>query len=236
MSQPENGRRGAEKASRVTWIQRLLKLGGRAAWQRILQSPHSREIQRQHRLANPVVTVARLLSGSPADDEEVAGRMRRRVKDPEAVQLALHELQPRRTDFLDDRAYRILEAVGTGQPVAPVDPAFEENFRAQERLARLPLKEAYASLADLAPGLRLLEARVADGRWRADARDPDLGLDAYVDQRLDDVLKSSDSSGIGVVGSVVARTIATMYLTIISGEQAVGDVDSPLLGGDEVPI
>ncbi|HEY1713052.1 MAG TPA: hypothetical protein VGG07_09115 [Solirubrobacteraceae bacterium] len=183
-----------------------------------------------------MVTVARLIAGSPADDEEVARRMRRRVKDPEAVQLALQELRPRRTDFLDDRAYRILEAVGTGQPVAPVDPACEENFLAQERLARLPIKDAFATLADLAPGLRLLEARVADGGWRADAGDPDLGLDAYLDQRLDDVLKSSDSSAAAVLGSIVARTIATMYLTIISGEQAVGDVDSPLLSSDEVPI
>jgi hypothetical protein len=180
--------------------------------------------------------VARLLAGSPANDEDVASRMRRRVKDPEAVQFALQELRPRRGDFLDDRAYRILEAVDTGQPVAPVDPACEENFRAQERLARLPLREAFAALADLAPGLLLLETRVADGGWRADAGDPDLGLDAYVDQRLDEVLKSSESSPDPLLSSTVARTIATLYLTIISGEQALGDVDSPLLSSDEVPI
>jgi hypothetical protein len=222
----------------VSWIQRLFERGGGAAWQRILQSPRAQEIQRQHRLANPVVSVARLLAGSPANDEDVASRMRRRAKDPEAVQFALLELRPRRADFLDDRAYRILEAVRTGQPVAPVDPACEENFRAQERLARLPLRQAFARLADLAPGLRLLEARVADGGWRADTGDPDLGwgLDGYVDQRLDDVLKSSDGSPAPLLSSVVARTIATLYLTIISGEQAVGDVDSPLLSSDEVPI
>jgi hypothetical protein len=219
----------------VSWIQRLFERRVRAAWQRILRSPQTEEIQRQHRLANPVVTVARLLAGSPANDEEVASRMRRRVKDPEAVELALKELLPRRASFLDDRAYRILEAVGTGQPVAPVDPVCEENFRAQERLARLPLKEAFATLADLAPGLRRLEARVADGGWRADAGDPDLGLDAYVSQGVDDVV-NSDSSATPVVSSMVARTIATSYLMITSGEEAVGDVDLPLLSNDEVPI
>ncbi len=151
------------------------------------------------------------------------------------MELALKELLPRRASFLDDRAYRILEAVGTGRPVAPVDPVCEENFRAQERLARLPLKEAFATLADLAPGLRRLEARVADGGWRADAGDPDLGLDAYVSQGVDDVV-NSDSSATPVVSSMVARTIATSYLMITSGEEAVGDVDLPLLSNDEVPI
>ena len=126
------------------------------------------ESQRRHALANPVVTVARLLAGSPANDGEVASRR--------------------------------------------------------------------ATLADLAPGLRQLEARVTDGEWRADAGDPDLGLDAYVSQGVDDVVRSSDSSATPVVSSIVARTIATSYLMIISGVQAVGDVDSPLLSSDEVPI
>jgi hypothetical protein len=83
--------------------------------------------------------------------------------------------------------------------------------------------------------LRRLEARVADGGWRADAGDPDLGLDAYVSQGVDDVV-NSDSSATPVVSSMVARTIATSYLMITSGEEAVGDVDLPLLSNDEVPI
>ena len=77
----------------MSWFERLFERGGRAAWQRILQSPQMQESQREHRLANPVVTVARLLAGSPANDEEVASRMGRRVKDPEAVKFALQERQ-----------------------------------------------------------------------------------------------------------------------------------------------
>ena len=180
--------------------------------------------------------MARLLAGSPANDEDVASRMRRRAKDPEAVQFALDELRPRRADFLDDRAYRILQAVRTGQPVAPVDPAWEEDFREQERLARLPLREAFAALADLAPGLRLLEARVADGGWRADTGDGDGGLDAYVSERVKEILTSADSPASPVLGSTVAGTIATLYLTLISGEPALGSIDSPLLSSDGVPI
>lgn len=84
--------------------------------------------------------------------------------------------------------------------------------------------------------MRQLEARVTDGEWRADAGDPDLGLDAYVSQGVDDIVRSSDSSATPVVSSIVARTIATSYLMIISGVQAVRDVDSPLLSSDEVPI
>ena len=220
----------------MSWIQRLVERGGRAAWQRILQSPQMQESQRQYGLANPVVTVARRLAGSPASDEELAIRMRGRANDPEAVEFALRELQPRRADFLDDRAYRILQAVATGRPVAPVDPASEENFRVQERLARLPLKDAFAALAELAPGLRQLEGLVVDGGWRADAADPEMGADAYVSQRVDEILESSDASSAPAVGSVVARTIASLYLMIISGGLPVGDVNSPLLSGDEVPI
>jgi hypothetical protein len=74
----------------VSWIQRLFERGGRAAWQRILRSPQTEEIQRQHRLANPVVTVARLLAGSPANDEEVARRLTQCVKRIPGLRRDLH--------------------------------------------------------------------------------------------------------------------------------------------------
>ncbi len=106
-------------------------------------------------------------------------------------------------------------------------------MNSQERLARLPLREAFASLAELAPGLRALEARVTNGSWHDDEHRTDL--DAYVIDRTSEILKAGSDRN-PVLASPVARGVAVRYLLLVSGEEVLGDLDSPLLSGDDVPI
>jgi hypothetical protein len=54
-----------------------------------------------------------------------------------------------RDDFLEDRAYRLLTAVLEDRPVRPMDPAVAEIFARQERWCRLPLREAFADVANV---------------------------------------------------------------------------------------
>ncbi len=75
----------------VSWIQRLFERAGKAAFERVSKSPAYLEIERRNRLANPIVTVAQLLAGSPADDGTLARRLKARFKDPEAAEFALQQ-------------------------------------------------------------------------------------------------------------------------------------------------
>ena len=217
----------------MSWIQRLFERAGNAALERARQSPAYQELERRNRLANPIVTVAQLLAESPADDETLARRLKARFKDPEAAEFALQQLERDRSNFLGDRAYRLLYAAARGGPVPPVDPDREASLKSQERLARLPLREAFASLSELAPGLRTLEARVTNGSWHDDKEGTDL--DAYVIDRATEVLKAASDRN-PVLASPLAEGIAVRYLLLISGEEVLGDLDSSLLSGDDVPI
>lgn len=229
----ETLRDGVLETIGVSWIQRLFEHAGKAAFERVRQSPAYQEIERRNRLANPIVTVAQVLAGSPADDETLARRLKARFKDPEAAEFALQQLERNRSNFLDDRAYRLLYAAARGGPVPPVDIRAEASLKSQERLARLPLREAFASLAELAPGLRTLEARVTNGSWRDDKQGTDV--DAYVTDRTSEILKGGSDRD-PVLASAVAQFIAQQYLLLISGEEVLGDLDSPVLSGDDVPI
>lgn len=217
----------------MSWIGRLVERAGKAALDHVRQTPAFGELERQNRLANPIVTVARLLAGSPAGDEILARRLRARFKDREAAEFALHQLEGSRSEFLDDRAYRLLYAAANDVPVPAVDLHAEASLTAQERLGRLPLRDAFASVAEHAPGLRVLEAQVTDSSWREDELRSDL--QAYVIDQVSEVLEV-DSERYPVHGSQIARLIASHYLLLISGEETFGDLDSPVLPEDDVPI
>ncbi|HET9719882.1 MAG TPA: hypothetical protein VFP55_07395 [Solirubrobacteraceae bacterium] len=111
----------------LNWIARLQFRAMRVALsKRIERSPEFRERQRQARLADPLLITARVFATSSDDDGAVAARLRRHIKDPEAAEYALQQLereralvgeevaQPPGAD--DDRIYRILYAVVHGVP------------------------------------------------------------------------------------------------------------------------
>jgi hypothetical protein len=72
-----------------------------------------------------------------------------------------------RTTYLDDRAYRLLIAVVDDGSVRPIDPAVRDQFLAEAKLGRLPLKDGFEYLASLEPRLHdLPPRRLADLRQK----------------------------------------------------------------------
>jgi hypothetical protein len=72
---------------------------------------------------------------------------------------ALKLLGSRRDEFLSDRAFRLLYAVTHRLPVEPMPGEWQELFRREERLGKLPLATAYAELVEMEP--RLIDAEFA---------------------------------------------------------------------------
>lgn len=76
--------------------------------------------------------------------------------DDEAARRAVEHLSALRTDYLEDRAYRLLTAALTGTPVRGIDPAMRELFGAEAALGAMSLHDAFEHLAALEPRLREL--------------------------------------------------------------------------------
>jgi hypothetical protein len=71
------------------------------------------------------------------------------------AQRALAILSVRRSDYLSDRAFRLLSAAMVpGATVVPEEGTGGSLYRQEERLGRLPLKQAYAELVEREPRLR----------------------------------------------------------------------------------
>jgi hypothetical protein len=78
---------------------------------------------------------------------------------------ALAILSVRRSDYLSDRAFRLLSAAMVpGARVVPEEETSDGLHRQEERLGRLPLKQAYADLVEREPRLREVDpAAQSDG-------------------------------------------------------------------------
>jgi hypothetical protein len=217
----------------LNWIARLQFRALMAGWRRVKELPGVQEMLRQHeeerqelRLAEPVLITARVFADSRGDDEAVAARLRRHVKNPEAARYALRELQRHRDQFDDDRAYRALYAVVHGGPVPAVEPASREKFAAQQRLSQLSLQEAFDYLAGLAPRLRALERQVTDGRLRQVADQRDIPYSGLIDERISWILRDADADADGhpILASFIATQAASLYLLVLAGEMP-GDLN-----------
>jgi hypothetical protein len=215
----------------VGWLERLIDRGTRAAADRARAIPQLREIERHARLAAPVITATELLARSRLDEETAAMRLRARLDDPDATRFALEGLRRTREDVFGDRAYRILYAAANDTAVPPVDPMMKQAFQAQERLAHLPLREAFGSLAERAPELRDIETQIVNSR----AGDGDLHR--YVHDRLDEVLTVPAAERDSILDRAVARVIAERYLFVLADRpKREGELDSPLIDDRDVPI
>lgn len=72
---------------------------------------------------------------------------------PEALTQASFACQAR-SDYIDDRAYRLLTAVRDGGPVMPVPTERRSLFEQEARLGRQPLARAFEELARAEPRLK----------------------------------------------------------------------------------
>ena len=74
------------------------------------------------------------------------------------------------TDYLDDRAYRLLLAVDQGAAVTPIPAADRARFEQEARLGHLPLTDAFAELAEAEPRPKRARGTQRQGQAPSDQR------------------------------------------------------------------
>jgi hypothetical protein len=141
-------------------------------------------------------------------DEDAANRLRPVVaKDPAQARAALAELAHIRYRFDFDRAYRLLDAALTGNPVQSISEDKRDLFFREETLGRMPLADAFTYLVSMEPRLKGL----ANGDSTTTARLPEVLLDR---EEHDSFLESE-----------LTRALCMQYLAIVDGSSS-GDVSS----------
>jgi hypothetical protein len=95
----------------------------------------------------------RVAEGELTDDDASAELRAALPTDNEIVREAVRNRVNGRTDYLRDRAYRLLVAAATNTPVRPIDPVVAELFERERAVGRLPLRDAFRRLAEIEPGL-----------------------------------------------------------------------------------
>ena len=140
----------------------------RAADYAVAHPPSSPEALEHARVLKLSVEISRAALGqaaSSADDETAVATLRGDVSEGgAAVREAIKYLGDPRDNFLYDRAYRLLTAAVDGGPVRPIDPTIGDLFLAEERLGRLPLRDAFAYLAQTEPRLLDVEREISERR------------------------------------------------------------------------
>jgi hypothetical protein len=99
------------------------------------------------------------------DDEAAATALRAEIDDisTTVIDTELADWGPR-GDYLRDRACRLLVAARHGRAVAPIEASDRIVFEQEAILARLPIVDAFARLADAEPELRRREEAALAGK------------------------------------------------------------------------
>ena len=166
---------------------------------KVLDHPAVQAVVEQGQPVVAVLEAARECALSNVDDEAARAELQQRLpEDHEVVDRAVQLLAGRRSNYWDDRAYRILHACLDDTAVQAIDLAFHDAFLAEARLGRRPLREAFDELAALEPRLRdarlrrvvapaarrsgwgLSGSEILVGRWAADCH-PMLSTDLAED-------------------------------------------------------
>ncbi|MHB1571687.1 MAG: hypothetical protein ACYC0H_21125 [Solirubrobacteraceae bacterium] len=112
------------------------------------------------RRSRPFTSEAGDAAYSSGSDEELVAELRARVPDDDfGLEAAIEQTARDRSNFINDRAHRLLRAISEGGPVIGIDPAVADLFQQEQALGRLPLREAFARLAEHDPGLLELDGR-----------------------------------------------------------------------------
>jgi hypothetical protein len=190
-------------------------------------SPEALERRHLLELSVQITQSALRQAASVEDDETAAAALRDSVKDGGVAVLdAIEDLGDPRDNFLYDRSYRLLTAAVDGSPVRPIDPTIRDLFLAEERLGRLPLKDAFVWLAQMEPRLLDLEGEVRERHWdRAD--DPGHQVHRFVVRRAGQLVGFGVRGKGWLIRSDIAEAVVLRYLLAVAGTDG-GDETSPL--------
>jgi hypothetical protein len=131
-----------------------MRFGGDRSFDKWAHSEEGRAALAAGHGISAVIASARQAAMSGAEDEAACQVLRAGLpKDREPVGKALARLADLRVNYLEDRAFRLLQAASTDSPVQPIDAQHRELYLEEARLGRMPLAEAFAYLAALEPRL-----------------------------------------------------------------------------------
>jgi len=129
----------------------------------------------------------------------------------------------RQDDYIDDRAYRLLAAVATGTPVAPISPERAELFAREEAIGRMPMEQAFQRLAEIEPGLLDLQAKAETVEQNGDPRG--CGLPKHIKEPLHRLIGGGARSDDELLHTTLATSIVYQYLEILAGNTRFGTPD-----------
>lgn len=94
------------------------------------------------------------LARSSISDEDAVRQLRDRFGNRRAaLKRAMGIVSADRSNYLGDRAFRLLRAVCNDRPIVGFDPNLADLFVRERDLGRMPLRDAMTSLAELEPRL-----------------------------------------------------------------------------------
>lgn len=162
------------------------------------------------------------LAASSMDDEDARRAIEERVPfDQAGIAKAVGRTKGHRSDYLFDRAFRLLSAIAAGEPVRPIDPANAELFTQERELGQMPLADAFARLAELEPRLLTLDQEPPPfpNPDTADRKERKRAARARVDalDKLDDLLGADAEKGLPILQSDISASIARQYLSVRAG-------------------
>ena len=183
-----------------------------------MRNPEIRaQIEQQHRAMDVAQLAIRAARGSAQDHDACDGLADQLAADPLTVNQAVDHLAALRTDYLGDRAFRLLTAARDRTDVRPIDPAVRDQFNDEARLGSVPLDRAFEELAALEPRLQSYAERLSGQR----SHDPQAIMAEINESRL---IGFSSSSPHLLLHSDLAVEIVHDYLQAQS--------DPSLLEGD----
>lgn len=137
---------------------------------------------------------------------------------------AARTILSRRSEYMSNRAYRLLSAIAGDTHVAPVPQHLEQLFDQEEALGRMPLDRAFQCLAEMEPRLRDVEQQVHREIVDPEHR-PELAQSVH--KVLINLVGVSADQDFAILGTNLAASIVRQYLEILSGTTILGSVSTP---------
>lgn len=160
---------------------------------------------------------------SSMDDEDARREIEQRVPfDQAGITAAVQRMARNRSDYLSDRAFRLLAAIADGGPVRPIDPALADLFTQERELGQMPLADAFARLAELEPRLLALEHEPAappiasDDAGNKERKLSWKAMAGYV-EKLDDLVGLDASKRLPILRSDISVGIVMQFLEVKAG-------------------
>ena len=196
---------------------------GKAVLKRFEAMPAVQAQMERSKRVSPSQRAARELAYSSLNDEAAKTALAERLSaDAGVLKEATIDLARRRSDYIDDRAYRLLSAAAAGTAVQPIPPECQELFAEEEAIGRMPIEQAFQHLSGLEPRLidvkRQAQAGTQDGEGGA------CGLPEHLRKELHGLVGGGASDDHELLRSALATSVVHQYLLQLAGNTRLASI------------